>query len=452
MEKVDLIIIGAGPGGYHTAVHAAKDGLKVVVIEKKHPGGTCLNEGCIPTKSFAHDADLYRNPLLADICKDKVDFTRIQNRKNEVINQLREGVKGLMGTPGITYVEGEAAFVSEKVVEANGVQYTADNIIIATGSHARMLPFIPELTSPEGKAMEGKLMTSTELLDIDHVPTSMIIIGAGVIGLELASAFETFGSKVTVVEYLKECLPTLDSDIAKRLRKTMEKRGIEFCMQSGVSNIAPTADGKGLTVAFQQKGKDKELSAEVVLVATGRAASIEGLNLDKAGIAYDRTGIITNENYETNVSGVYAIGDVNGKQMLAHAATFQGLRVLNTIFKKQDNIRFDIMPAAVFTYPEAGSVGKSEDICKQEGQKCIVKKGFYRSNGKALATEESEGMVKIIADEQGKIIGCHVFGAHAADIVQEVSVLMNKDATLDQVKDMIHIHPTIGEIVLDTII
>lgn len=452
MEKTDLIIIGAGPGGYHTAVHAAKDGLKVTIIEKKYPGGTCLNEGCIPTKSFAHDADLYRNPLLSCIGGGHVRFNRIQERKAEVINTLREGVKGLLAQPGITYIEGEAKFVEKKVIEVNGTQITADNIIIATGSRARMLPFIPALDSPEGKALQGKVMTSTELLDIDYVPNKMAIIGAGVIGLELASAFETFGSSITVIEFMKECLPTMDSDIAKRLRKTLEKRDIQFNLQSGVTAIEPTSDKKQVTVSFNQKGQDKQVTADVVLVATGRAANIEGLNLEAAGINCIKQGIETDENYETNVPGVYAIGDVNGKQMLAHAATFQGMRVVNRILNKEDKIRFDIMPAAVFTYPEAGSVGLSEDACKKEGIKCIVKKGFYRSNGKALAMEETEGLLKVIANEEGKIIGAHVFGAHSADIIQEVAALMNNDSTLNDLRDIIHIHPTIGEILLDAII
>ncbi|MGG6545097.1 UNVERIFIED_CONTAM: dihydrolipoyl dehydrogenase [Prevotella sp. 15_C9] len=451
MEKTDLIIIGAGPGGYHTAVHAAKEGLKVTIIEKKHPGGTCLNEGCIPTKSFAHDADLYRNPLLSCVGGGHVNFDRIQQRKTAVINQLREGVKGLLSQPGITYIEGEAKFVDRKVIEVNNTQMTADNIIIATGSHARMLPFIPNLDSPEGATLKDKVMTSTELLDISHVPNSMAIIGAGVIGLELASAFETFGSSVTVIEFLKECLPTMDSDIAKRLRKNMEKRGISFNLQSGVTAIEPTADQKQVVISFNQKGQDKQVTADVVLIATGRAANVEGLGLETAGINCIKQGIETNENYETNVPGVYAIGDVNGKQMLAHAASFQGMRVINKILNKTDKIRFDIMPAAVFTYPEAGSVGMSEDVCKKAGMKCTVKKGFYRSNGKALAMEETEGLLKVIADENGKIIGCHVFGAHSADMTQEVAVLMNHDATLNDLRDIIHIHPTLGEILLDAI-
>lgn len=452
MEKTDLIIIGAGPGGYHTAVHAAKDGLKVTIIEKRNPGGTCLNEGCIPTKSFAHDADLYRNPLLSCVGGGSVNFARIQERKNNVIAQLREGVKGLMSMPGITYIEGEAKFVDKKVIEVNGIQMTADNIIIATGSHARLLPFIPAFDTPEGEPLKDKVMTSTELLDIDHVPQTMAIIGAGVIGLELASAFETFGSSVTVIEFLKECLPTIDSDIAKRLRKTLEKRGINFNMNSGVKSIVATDDKKQAIVTFEQKRQEKQVVTDVVLVATGRAANVEGLGLEAAGINCIKQGIETNKHYETNVPGVYAVGDVNGKQMLAHAASFQGTHVINRILGKEDKIRFDIMPAAIFTYPEAGSVGLSEDVCKKEGIHYTVKKGFYRSNGKALAMEETEGMVKVMADENGKILGCHVFGAHSADITQEVSVLMNNDATLADLADMIHIHPTIGEVLYETII
>lgn len=451
MEKTDLLIIGAGPGGYHTAEYAAKHNLKVTIIEKSAPGGTCLNCGCIPTKSFAHDAELYRNPLISNLADRNVDFLKIQKRKNDIINQLREGIKGLMSHPNIKYIEGEAKFVDTKVVEVNDTKFTADNIIIATGSSPKLLPFIPAPDTAEGKALKGKLMTSNELLEIDHVPNSMVIIGAGVIGLEFASAFETFGSTITVVEFLKECLSNMDSDISKRLRKTMEKRNIKFYLQSAVTSIKPTEDGKQVTVSFNRKGKDVCVTADVVLIGAGRKPNIEGFGIKTIGVKYGRQGIETNDNYETNIQGIYAIGDVNGKQMLAHAASFQGQHVINHILKQEDNIRFDIMPAAVFTYPEAASVGLSEDECKASGIDYLVKKGFYRSNGKALASDEAEGMIKVMADNKGKILGCHIFGSHSADIVQEVTVAMNSGLTISELSNVIHIHPTLGEILLSAI-
>ncbi len=323
MTTTDLIIIGAGPGGYHTAGYAAKHGLQVVIIEKGELGGTCLNVGCIPTKSFAHDADLYRNPLVPK-SENGIDFKPILERKNQVVAQLVSGIATLLSQPGITLVKGEAHFVNAHTVEVEGEQYTAENLVIATGSQSKILPFMHD--NPH---IGSNVMTSTELLNIDFVPRRLCIIGAGVIGMEFASAFQTFGSEVTVVEFLKECLPPIDADIAKRMRKALEKRGIKFYMQSGVQHIrtVPGAEGRDTAVVtFERKGQRVDLEADVVLVATGRGAYMDHLNLEAAGVAYDRKGITVDDNMQTNVPGVYAIGDVNGRIQLAHAAEAQGLR------------------------------------------------------------------------------------------------------------------------------
>lgn len=435
MNKTDLIIIGAGPGGYRAALYAVQNGLGVVIAEKKHAGGTCLNEGCIPTKCFAHDAELFRNPLLSQV---PVDFLRIQERKQGIVEQLRQGVETLMQTPGITFLHGEARFISARVVDINGEKYTAQNIIIATGSYARQLPV-------EGRE-SPQVLTSTEMLSLHQVPHRLCIIGAGVIGMEFASAFQTFGSKVTVIEFLKECLPAVDSEIAKRLRKSLSKRGVQFYLQSSVKAI------KENRVIFEMKGKEEEICTDTVLVATGRGANSSGLNLEKAGVLYDRKGIAVNDNMETNVKGIYAIGDVNGKIMLAHAAVFEGFRAVNHILHKSDHIRLDIVPSAIFTYPEAASVGLTEDTCKRRGIDYICKKGYYHANCKAVVMEETEGLLKLVIAEDGTILGCHVCGAHAADIVQEVVALMNRDTTLEELKDIIHIHPTLGEILQDAVL
>ncbi|MDD7596245.1 MAG: dihydrolipoyl dehydrogenase [Prevotella sp.] len=430
MTSTDLIIIGSGPGGYRAADYAAKNGLQVLIFEEQEVGGTCLNSGCIPTKCLAHDASKETIPA----------FELVMERKQQTIQQLREGVQTLLSQPNITLVRGKAVFKDSHTVVANGEEYQAKHIIIATGSHAKMPP-IEGLVYQQGG--ESNVVTSTELLNIDHVPEKLCIVGAGVIGMEFASAFASFGSKVTVVEFMKECLPTLDSDIAKRLRKCMEKKGIEFYLQAGVKCIH---EGK---VTFERKGKELTVEADTILIATGRAANMDSLNLDAMGIAYDKKGILVDDNMETSINGIYAIGDTNGRQMLAHAATFQGFRAVNHILGKSDNIRFDIMPAAVFTHPEAASVGKTEDACKAEELNYTVRKGYYRANGRALSMEESEGMAKLIVDEQNKIIGCHIYGAHAAELVQEISALMNMDITLDRLKDIIHTHPTLGEILQD---
>ena len=284
------------------------------------------------------------------------------------------------------------------------------------------------------------MVTSTELLDITTLPQRLCIVGAGVIGMEFASIFSSLGCEVTVVEFLKECLPALDSDIAKRLRQTISKRGVTFLLQSAVKEI--NAEG----VVYERKGKPGVVPADLILMATGRAARIDGLDLENAGVKTERGCIVTDEEFHTSAEGIYAIGDVNGRMMLAHAATYQGLHVVNRILGRDDHIRTDIIPAAIFTYPEAASVGMTEDACKQEGMEYGCNKGYYRANGKALAMQETEGLVKVLTDSTLHIIGCHIYGAHAADIVQEVCSLMNMNATLDQMADIVRIHPTLNEI------
>ena len=430
----DLIIIGSGPGGYQAAAYAAKNGLNVVIIEERHAGGTCLNEGCIPTKTLCHEVDVLET-LKTVMPSAKVDYGHVNQRLEEVIGQLRSGVEQLMAMPGITMVKGHATFKDAHTVCVGDEEYSASKIIIATGSKPKM--------PPHADIDMNVVSTSTEMLQLNHVPESIAIVGAGVIGMEFASIFNSFGSKVTVIEFLKECLPAVDSDVAKRLRKQLEKCGISFSMQSAVKRISTEG------VVFERKGKEDTVSAEIVLVATGRMPNTEGLNLEAAGVEYSPKGITTDDRMHTNVEGIYAIGDVNGRQMLAHAATMQGYMVVNEILGKQSGICLDIMPAAIFTRPEAACVGVSEDFCKEKGMEYTCRKAFFRSNGKALSMNETEGMLKIIADNNGKIIGCHCFGPHSADIVQEISVLMCRETTISQLADMVHIHPTLGEIIHD---
>ena len=407
--NTDLIIIGAGPGGYRAAEYAAKQGLQVAIIEQDEVGGTCLNRGCIPTKTYVHAAS----------------FDEARERMGQVVPLLRSGVEGILAHPNITLMRGTASFLDSQTVNVCRDSVVAKNIIIATGSSAKLLP-LPDINDP-------RLVTSTELLQCPTLPKRLAIIGAGVIGMEFASVFHRFGSEVTVIEYLKECLPMVDSDIAKRLRKLLEKRGIKFQMKTAVQSLA-------------------DIDADTILMATGRKANTEGLNLSAAGITPAPNGTIPTDNNfrcvgcDSVAATLYAIGDVNGKQMLAHAAEMQAIRAVNHILGKTDGIRFDIMPAAIFTEPEAACVGPSEDQLKADAVDYICKKSFWRANGKAQAMNETEGMLKLFADQQERIIGCHAYGAHAADIVQEVSVLMCKDTTLSELRDMIHIHPTLSEI------
>ena len=421
MTTTDLIIIGAGPGGYRAAEYAAKQGLKVVIYEAGEVGGTCLNVGCIPTKTYVHSAT----------------FAEARERMAAVVPQLRAGVETILSHPNITLVREKAVF-GETPLLLEGLGEAP--IIIATGSETKWLPI-------EGAQTDPCVVDSTGLLQLEQLPKRLVIIGAGVIGMEFASVFRRFGSEVTVIEYLKECLPALDSDIAKRLRKQMEKAGITFHMQCAVKQIA---DGK---VFFEdKKGNTQSAEADMILMATGRKPRTEGLGLEHLGITLAPNGSIpTDDNYRA-VDGVYAIGDVNGRQMLAHAAEMQAVRAVNQILGKKDGIRFDIMPSAIFTSPEAACVGPTEGQLKEQGIAFECKKSFWRANGKALAMGETEGMLKLFitspfgGDGGGSILGCHAYGAHAADIVQEVSVLMCKSTTLSELADMVHIHPTLSEI------
>ena len=417
MTTTDLIIIGAGPGGYRAAEYAAKQGLKVVIYEAGEVGGTCLNVGCIPTKTCVHSAT----------------FAEARERMAAVVPQLRAGVESILSHPNITLVKEACKFIDANCVN----EFTAPHIIIATGSETKWLPI-------EGAQTNSRVVDSTGLLQLEQLPKRLAIIGAGVIGMEFASVFRRFGSEVTVIEYLKECLPALDSDLAKRLRKQMEKEGITFHMQCAVKQIA---DGE---VFFEdKKGNTQSVEADIILMATGRKPRTDGLGLEHLGITLAPNGAIpTDDNFRAGREArVFAIGDVNGRQMLAHAAEMQAVRAVNQILGKKDNIRFDIMPAAIFTSPEAACVGPTEDQLKEQGIAYECKKSFWRANGKALAMGETEGMLKLlVAAEGGLILGCHAYGAHAADIVQEVSVLMCKSTTLSELADMVHIHPTLSEI------
>ena len=469
--KTDLIIIGAGPGGYRAAEYAAKNGLQVVIAEVAEVGGTCLNCGCIPTKTLCHHAELIDSLRQTESnglknLQFEVDFPAIAARKQQVVNQLRTGMEALLSQPGITLARGEAQFKDDHTVIIGEEEYTAENIIIATGSEAALPPFLKqtdsslhsraELAYPLPFTLHSSLLTSTELLNIDHIPERLCIVGAGVIGMEFASAFSSFGSQVTVIEFLKECLPPMDGDLAKRLRKTLEKRGVEFYMQTAVKQI------DGHTVIFERKGKEQTIEADTILIATGRRPRTEGLNLAAAGIECTPKGAIpVDENFRVirkspssggfrGSQSIYAIGDVNGLQMLAHAATFQGFHAVNNILGKSDDIDFTAMPAAVFTNPEVAGVGPTEEQLKASSDgNYICKKAYYRANGKALAMDATDGLVKLLAHADGRVAACHAMGAHAADIVQEATALIHCRATLSDLAETIHIHPTLAEILHD---
>ena len=461
-----IILIGAGPGGYETALLAAKRGVEVVLGEAGHVGGTCLNEGCIPTKAFCKNAEVLDGLREAETfgvtdLTYGFDFKAVAARKNAVVEQLRGGVEGLLGHKNITLVRGKASFKDAHTVtvipsfssvipsdaEESPQEYTADYIIIAIGSVSATLP-IP------GADLPG-ILTSREILDIEEVPQRLCVIGGGVIGLEFASIFRSFGSEVTVVEYCKDILPRFDTDLAKRLKQSLGKRGIEINTQAQVTSI--TENSGEYTVTFTRKGKEETVVADKVLMAVGRKANVASLNLADAGIDFTPRGIVVNDVMQTNVPHIYAVGDINGKMMLAHAATFQGLVALDHIMGVENEIDLSVMPAAVFTSPEAASVGKTEDECKEAGIPVRCLKSFFRANGKAVTMGETDGFCKIVVAaepkegaespyEPGRVLGCHLYGPHASDIVQEACSMITRKATLKEFQDVIHTHPTLTEV------
>lgn len=415
-----IIIIGAGPGGYETAVAAAKRGHEVIIVADGHLGGTCLNEGCIPTKTFINCATL----------------PEALERKAAVVETLRSGVESLMGNKLITLVRGRAQFKDANTVTVEGVDYSGDKIIIATGSVSASLP-IP------GADLPG-VITSREILDIQEVPQRLCVIGGGVIGLEFASIFRSFGSEVTVLEYAKDILPRFDTDLAKRLKQALGKRGIAI---ETAAQVTAVEEGAPYVVKYVKKDKEFSVECDKVLMAVGRRANVESLNLSDVGIEFSRRGIVVDDNMQTNIPGIYAVGDINGRMMLAHVATFQGIRALNHIDGKADCIRFDVVPSAVFTYPEAATVGLTEDAAKEQGIAVKCLKSFYRANGKAVSMNETDGFVKlIVAEDDHKILGCHMFGVHSSDVIQEITALINMGATIEQMQCIIHAHPTVCEV------
>lgn len=446
MTTTDLIIIGAGPGGYETAIAAAREGMKVVLVEAGALGGTCLNEGCIPTKCLcrsAEVADLMKEAATFGVVAESggINLVEVMKRKNEVVAQLAAGVASLLKSPGITLVQGKATFAGPHEVIVGEEHFSAPHIMVATGSSAKNLP-IP------GADLPG-VVTSREMLQLEQIPKRLCVIGGGVVGMEFASVFRSFGSEVSVVEYAKEILPSFDRDIAKRLRTALKRKGISFNVGAAVTEISKV-DG-GYKVAFVSGNKEGQVEADLVLMAVGRGPRLQHLGLDEIGMQYTSRGIVVDENMQTNIEGVYAIGDVNGICPLAHAATAQGRCALYHIWGKDGAPDLQLVPAAVFTVPEVAMVGHTEETASAAGLEYSIRKAFYRANGKSLSMGESEGIVKILVGPDGLLLGAHVLGAHAADLIHELALAMHTKMGVERIQSLIHAHPSLSEILHDAV-
>ena len=444
-----VVVVGGGPGGYVAAIRAAQLGGKVTLIEKNKLGGTCLNVGCIPTKVLLHAAEAlteakHMDNLGIQVSVNGIDWKGVQSRKEAVTNQLVSGVTGLMKANKIRVIEGTASFASKtalEVVKKDGTKENVpfDKVILATGS----VPAVPPIP---GVKENAACVDSTGALAFDHVPETLLVIGGGVIGMELATAYSRFGAKVTVVEAMPKLLPMMDGELTAMLRKKMEASGVTILTEAKVQSVE--AAPVGAKVQVEVGGKVESFEAEKVLVAVGRRTDTEALGLDKVGIAHDRGRITVNDKMETNVPNIYAIGDCLGKVMLAHVASAQGEVAAENALGETAVYDGKTNPSCVYTDPEFAGVGLTEEKAKEEGIPYQVGKFPLMANGKALIMNGGEGMIKfIIGKEYGEVLGVHILGPRATDLIGECALAIGMEATVDEIYATIHAHPTVTEAV-----
>lgn len=444
MDK-DIIIIGGGPGGYVAAIRAAQLGLTVTVVEKDKLGGTCLNRGCIPTKA------LYRNAEILNILENidefginvsdySIDVAKVQDRKNKIVHTLVSGVEQLLKANKVQVISGEATLKDKNTVTVktiDGVQdIIAKNIIIATGS----VPYMPSIKGSEEKGV----VTSDELLEFDKIPEELVVLGGGVIGLEFAGIFNAMKTKVTVIKASTTMFPSVDSDITKRYSAYLKKQGIEVKSSVDVKSIE--RQGGKLVIKAEGKKGEMSITADTILISKGRRANVKGLDIESLGIVMDKKGIRVDENLKTNIEGIYAIGDVNGISLLAHAASHQGVYAVEHIAGLTNEKYEAIIPDCIFVFPEIASVGVTEDEAKKTELQYNASKFMFGANGKALSLGEGDGFIKILSlKEDDTIIGVHIMGPHASDIIHEGALAINNKLSVEDIKKTVHAHPTLSE-------
>ncbi len=442
--SLNITVIGGGPGGYVAAIRAAQLGAKVTLVEKVKIGGTCLNCGCMPTKALMHSSEIYEETLSSKdvgiIAKDvEVDWAKVQANRAGITEKLTAGVRALIKTNKISLIEGDAVFVGPKSVKVNGKVLNADKVIIATGSK----PTVPNIP---GVKESKYVIDSTSCLTLDHIPESLFVIGGGVIGLELGSVYARFGAKVTVVEMMPTLLPLMDDELTAMLRAQLEAKGIEIYTESKVVSIADLEDSARIEV-LTPAGK-QEFTAEKVLVCTGRTPNTDGLGLDKAGVVLENGFISVNEKMETSVQGVYAVGDCNGKLMLAHAAMAMGEIAAENAMGGNNSFDPINSPSCAYVGPECAGVGFTEKQLKE--MRIDYKAGRFptSANGKSLVMGHTDGMVKILAGKKyGEILGVHILAPRATDLIEEAALAIKLECTLEEFIGTIHCHPTVAEAV-----
>mgnify|MGYP003722669425 CR=1 FL=1 len=446
-EKFDVIIIGAGPGGYVAAIRCAQLGLKTACVEKrKSLGGTCLNIGCIPSKALLSSSEKFEEAEhhFADIgieVKPKLDLKKMMGFKTEVVEANTKGVEFLFKKNKVTRIEGAGEIVEAGKVSVDGTIYEAENIIIATGSDVVSLPGI--------EIDEERIVSSTGALELKEVPKSMVVIGGGVIGLELGTVYRRLGSKVTVVEYLDQILPGMDEEVHKESKKIFAKQGIDFKLGSKVTSAVATKKDVALKIEPAAGGDAETMVADIVLMAVGRKPYVEGLGLENVGVKLDERGRVeVDEFFETSVEGIYAIGDVIRGPMLAHKAEDEGVVLAEMLAGESGHIDYNCIPGVVYTWPEVANVGKTEAQLKEEGIKYNAGKFPFMANGRARAMGATEGFVKVLAcAETDRVLGGHIVGPNAGDLIQEIVSVMEFEGTAEDIARTCHAHPTLTEVV-----
>jgi dihydrolipoamide dehydrogenase len=447
MDDYDVAVIGSGPGGYVAALRASELGLKTVCIEKDPTfGGTCLNVGCIPSKALLESTEAYaffkeeaaHHGILA---KDvSYDFLKMQQRKQEIVQGLVSGISGLFKQHKVETKQGKATFISPTRIRIQGVggqeDIEAKQTILATGSEPTALPFLP--------FDEKKIVSSTGALSLPMVPKKMVVVGAGVIGVELASVYRRLGTEVTIIEMLDHICPTLDSALSKLLLQLLKKQGLQFHL--GAKLLRGQQDANGVQLTVEIEGKEQRLSADVALIAVGRRPYSEGLSLSEIGIATSKGFVPVDGNFRTLIPHIFAIGDLIEGPMLAHRASIEGIAVAEIIAGKQPRLNYVTIPNVIYTHPEVATVGLTEQEAKNAGLDIKIGTSFFKANGRARCIGYAEGIVKVIAEaKSSRLIGVHMIGPQVSEMIAEASLALDQKATIEQIAGLCHAHPTLSE-------
>ncbi len=452
MNTYDVIVLGGGPGGYLAAERAAQGGLKVTLIEKRALGGTCLNEGCIPSKALLNSAKMYehaKESAAFGVTAENVqiDHEKVVARKGKVVNALVSGVEMKMKANKVTVVKAEGVITGKNaegyIVKANGEEFVAPKLILATGS----VPVIPPIPGLREGLDSGFVMTNREILDMTTLPKELVVVGGGVIGLEMASYFATIGVKVTVIEMLNKIAGPTEKEISEILLKEYKKKGIDFKLSCKVTEV-----GKDCVV-YEENGEIKRVHADVVLCSIGRRAMTQNIGLESIGVYTERGAVVTDELMRTNISGVYAVGDINGKVMLAHTAYREAEVAVNHILGKKDRMRYNAIPSVIYTNPEVASVGESEESAKAKGMNVKSVKVSMKFSGRYLAeVENGNGICKLVVDtDKNCLVGVHLIGSYTSEMIYGAALMIEMQLPIEHIKELVFPHPTVCEVIREAL-